>query len=141
VYLPLATSAMTLTAADTQRPLLDFEHRTPKADKNGKPIYALCLFAHQLGAVMTVKVAGEPTGIERGTPLTITSLTAISWEMDGREGPSFRAERIEAAVAGVSVDSYHRAFRTGEVPGRKIRGRWIVLRVQPHQFIDEEIGA
>jgi excisionase family DNA binding protein len=41
-----------------------------------------------------------------------------------------------AALAGISVDSYYRALKTGTVPGRKIRGRWVVSRVKLERFLE-----
>jgi hypothetical protein len=99
MFLPIDTAAMSFTAADAPRPVLNFEDRTPKATKNGEPIYAVRLFADVLGEVINVKVIGEPTGITRGAGLAVTGLTAITWEMDGRKGLSFRADRIDAVAS------------------------------------------
>jgi hypothetical protein len=99
MFLPIDTSQMSFTAADEPRQVLDFESREPKADRNGQPIYALRVFADLLGAVITVKFAGEAAGVGRGSEVSVTGLTAIWWEIDGRNGLAFRAERVEAAPA------------------------------------------
>jgi excisionase family DNA binding protein len=41
-----------------------------------------------------------------------------------------------AARVGISVDSYYRALKTGTVPGRKIRGRWVVSRMKLERFLE-----
>jgi hypothetical protein len=97
MFLPLDTSAMSFTAADVPRQVLNFGDQTPRATKNGEPIWSVRLFADVLGEVITVKVVGQPEGIARGTDLNVTGLTAITWEMEGRKGLSFRADRIEPA--------------------------------------------
>jgi hypothetical protein len=101
VFLPIDTSGMSFTAAAAPRQVLDFETKAPRATSNGEPIYAVRVFADLLGDVIAVKVAGEPAGVGRGTQLTITGLTAISWELEGRKGLSFRAEHIEPAASAV----------------------------------------
>jgi hypothetical protein len=40
---------------------------------------------------------GEPKGISTGQPLKVEGLSAQTWEIDGRHGISFRAERLEPA--------------------------------------------
>jgi hypothetical protein len=98
MFVPVDTSQIGFTAADAPHQVLDFDSRQPKADRNGQPIYAVRLFADQLGAVITVKVAGEPAGISRGSHVEVTGLHAITWELNGRNGLAFRAERIEPAA-------------------------------------------
>jgi hypothetical protein len=98
-YLPIDTSQMSFRAADQPRPVLDFNDRTPRATKNGEPIYALRMYADELARVITVQVVGEPEGIQRKTDVVVTGLTAIFWETDNRKGLSFRAERIEPIAA------------------------------------------
>jgi hypothetical protein len=98
-FLPIDTSQMSFRAADVPRPVLDFNDRTPRATRNGEPIYSVRVFADELGRVITVKVVGEPTGIARKTDVVVAGLTAIFWETEDRKGLSFRADRIEPVVA------------------------------------------
>ena len=80
--------------------VLDMERR-PRADKaTGEVLWGLDLVA--LGGVdgaqvWPVRVAGEPVGIRTGQALRVAGLVAASWEIDGRHGISFRAQKIEAA--------------------------------------------
>ena len=52
--------------------------------------------------VWPVRVAGEPKGISTGQPVKVDGLTAMSWEIDGRHGISFRVRRLEASGAATS---------------------------------------
>jgi excisionase family DNA binding protein len=44
-----------------------------------------------------------------------------------------------AALLDISVWSYYRGLRTGELPGRKVCGQWRVSRSQLHRFLDESL--
>ncbi|HEV2360502.1 MAG TPA: hypothetical protein VGS21_02255 [Acidimicrobiales bacterium] len=48
---------------------------------------------------ITVKVPGEPKGLVEFTPVRVTGLVAITWEVGPNHGVSFRAERIETIKA------------------------------------------
>lgn len=45
-----------------------------------------------------------------------------------------------AALVGVSMNSYYRAFKAGEVPGLRIGGRIVVPRVALERFLGEQLG-
>jgi hypothetical protein len=47
--------------------------------------------------VWHVRMAGEPKGISTGQPVKVDGLTAMTREIDGRHGVSFRLESLEAA--------------------------------------------
>jgi hypothetical protein len=100
MFLPIDTGGMAFTVNDEPRPVLDFESKTPRATSNGEPLWSLRLYAKgALRSVITVKVAGEPPAVAVDQEVTVTGLTGIFWELDGRKGLSFRAERIEPAAA------------------------------------------
>jgi len=75
----------------------------PRKDKaTDTPLWGLDLVA--LGGkdgaeVWNVRMAGEPRGISTGQPVRVEGLTAMTWEIDGRHGISFRVDRLEAAGA------------------------------------------
>jgi hypothetical protein len=48
--------------------------------------------------VWAVKTAGEPKGINQGSPVSLSGLVAIDWENNGRHGISFRADAIATAA-------------------------------------------
>lgn len=97
----LDTTAMTFLAAGPPEPVTDYDTKAPRIGEDGKPLYAVSLVA--LGPdgaqVFSVKTAGEPKGITQGTPVKVANLVATYWELNGRSGVSFRAERIEATTA------------------------------------------
>jgi hypothetical protein len=47
--------------------------------------------------VWPVRIAGEPKGISTGQPVRVEGLTALTWEMEGRHGVSFRVRALESA--------------------------------------------
>ena len=78
------------------------ETRRPKADENGEPLYVIQLLAMGDGSadLLAVKVPGVlSSGIRQGHPVKVTGLVAQPWTMADRSGVSFRAARIEPAMA------------------------------------------
>jgi hypothetical protein len=98
--LPIDLSSLTFIAGSDPAGVLDMEGRQ-RADKaTGELLWGLDLvvLGGEDGAeVWPVRVAGEPKGIETGQPLRVAGLTAMTWEMEGRHGISFRARLVEAA--------------------------------------------
>jgi hypothetical protein len=106
VRLPINLSNLTFIAGSDPAGVLDMERR-PRADKaTGELLWGLDLvvLGGEDGAeVWPVRIAGEPKGIEMGQPLRVEGLTAMTWEIDGRHGISFRARLIESAVKAKST--------------------------------------
>ena len=50
-------------------------------------------------ALIEVSVPGEPKGLTPGMPVGFVELSAFHWEIDGRSGISFRADRVVPALA------------------------------------------
>jgi hypothetical protein len=83
-------------------PVVDFETRRPKADENGEPLYLvqLLVMGEDSADLIAVKVPGVPSAaIRQGAPVKVTGLVAQPWTMADRSGVSFRAARIEPAMA------------------------------------------
>jgi hypothetical protein len=100
--LPVDTSAIAFLCALTPEPVVDFETRRPKADENGEPLYVIQLLAMADGSadLLAVKVPGVPSsGIRQGAPVKVHGLVAQPWTMHDRSGVSFRAQRVEPAIA------------------------------------------
>ena len=100
--LPVDTSAIAFLCALEPQPVLDFETRRPRADENGEPLYVVQLIALAEGAaeIIAVKVPGQPsTSIRQGHPVKVSGLVAQPWTMNDRSGVSFRAARVEPAMA------------------------------------------
>ena len=57
---------------------------------------------HDGGRQLTVRVVGQPSGIEIGTRVRFRDLSARTWEMGDRHGVSFKASRVEPWVTGRS---------------------------------------
>jgi hypothetical protein len=99
---PIDVSSLTFIAGSDPAGVTDMEGRQRSDKATGDPLWGLDLVA--LGGkdgaeVWSVRIAGEPKGISTGQPLRVEGLTAQTWEIDGRHGISFRAERLEAAGA------------------------------------------
>jgi hypothetical protein len=97
---PIDVRNLTFIAGSDPAGVMDMEGRQ-RADKaTGELLWGLDLVAlgGEDGAeVWPVRVAGEPKGISTGQPVKVDGLTAMSWEIDGRHGISFRVRRLEAA--------------------------------------------
>ena len=104
--LPIDTSAIAFLCAMAPEPVLDFETRRPKADDNGEPLYTIQLLAMGDGSadLLAVKVPGVPSAaIRQGAPVKVTGLVAQPWTMAERSGVSFRAQRVEPAMAAAKA--------------------------------------
>jgi hypothetical protein len=98
--LPIDVRSLTFIAGSDPAGVLDMEGRQ-RADKaTGELLWGLDLVA--LGGkdgaeVWHVRIAGEPKGISTGQSLKVQGLTAMTWEIDGRHGVSFRVDGLEAS--------------------------------------------
>lgn len=101
--LPVDTTAVNFVTAGPPEPNIDFDTKAQKLDDAGHPVFNVHLFALGGGSreLITVKVAGEPKGLGEFTPVRVTELVATTWSMGDRSGVSFKASRIESAVAPV----------------------------------------
>lgn len=101
--IPVDLSDLKFIAGSDPEGVLDMDRR-PRADREtGELLWGLDLVVLGLpdGAeVWNVRVVGEPKGIETGQPLRVQGLTAMTWEMEGRHGTSFRARVIEPLSKG-----------------------------------------
>jgi hypothetical protein len=106
VKLPVDTSAITFLCALAPEPVINFQTKEHRADENGEPLYVIQLLAMGDGSadLLAVKVAGEPSGaIRQGVPVKVTDLVAQPWIMQDRSGVSFRAARVEPAMAAAKA--------------------------------------
>jgi hypothetical protein len=104
--LPVDTSAIAFLCALAPEPVIDFETKRPRADENGEPLYAIQLLAMGDGSadLIAVKVPGVPSAtIRQGAPVKVTGLVAQAWTMQDRSGVSFRAQRVEPAMAAAKA--------------------------------------
>jgi hypothetical protein len=102
VKLPIDTSAIAFLCAMAPEPVIDFETKRPRADENGEPLYTvqLLVMGEDSADLIAVKVPGLPSAaIRQGHPVKVTGLVAQPWTMADRSGVSFRAQRIEPAMA------------------------------------------
>ena len=99
--LPIDTVAVQFMTAGPAEPVLDFDTKAPRLDGSGQPLYSVHLFAISPDSydTLTVKVAGEPKGINNFTPVKVTNLIASTWDIGGNHGVSFKADKIEPAKA------------------------------------------
>jgi len=106
VKLPIDTSAIAFLCAMAPEPVVDFETKRPRADENGEPLYVVQLLAmgEDSADLIAVKVPGVPSAaIRQGHPVKVTGLVAQPWTMQDRSGVSFRAARIEPAMAAAKA--------------------------------------
>ena len=99
--LPIDITQMSFKTAGDPRPVLDYETKEPRTDKDGRPLYSVRVFAsgEDIGQVIEIKVAGEPAGVRRNQDVRISGLTLQPWTLkNGKSGIAFRATAI-AAIA------------------------------------------
>ena len=104
--LPVDTSAIAFLCAVEAEPVVDFETKRPRADENGEPLYVIQLLAmgEDSADLIAVKVPGVLSqGIRQGAPVKVSGLVAQPWTMADRSGVSFRAARIEPAMAAAKA--------------------------------------
>ncbi|WP_111768012.1 hypothetical protein [Nakamurella deserti] len=86
------------------RGVVGFESNAPVLDKaTGLQMFDVDVMAVAAGErpeQLTVRVAGQPAGVDIGLRVRIHDLVARSWEMGDRHGMSFRASRVEPFAAG-----------------------------------------
>jgi hypothetical protein len=100
--LPVDTSVVSFVSAGPAEPNIDFDTKQQKTDANGVAVNQVHLFvAGEAGTreAITVKVAGEVRGLGQFTPVKVTDLVALTWDMGDRSGVSFSASKIEAITA------------------------------------------
>src|SRR5215211_7390268 len=104
--LPVDTSAIAFLCAMAPEPVVDFQTKQHRADENGEPLYVIQLLAMGDGSadLLAVKVPGVPSAaIRQGAPVKVAGLVAQPWTMADRSGVSFRAARIEPAMAAAKA--------------------------------------
>ena len=97
---PIDVSKLSFIAGSDPAGVLDMEGRQRSDKATGEPLWGLDLVA--LGGddgaeVWPVRIAGEPKGISTGQPVHVEGLTALTWEMEGRHGVSFRVRGLQSA--------------------------------------------
>lgn len=102
--LPVNTKEMTFLCTAPAEPVLDYETKQPRADKNGEPLFAVQVVAITDGAaeVISVKTAGKPPAIDAGSPVKLSGLIATPWQMGDRSGISYRADKVVRGAASTS---------------------------------------
>ena len=95
--LRVLTKGTDYLAAGPPEPVLDFDSKQPRANRDGEAMFTVSVIAMSSDGtdVLKVKVPGEPKGIVRGASLKVTGLVGTYWELNGRSGVSFSAERVE----------------------------------------------
>jgi hypothetical protein len=97
---PIDVSKLSFIAGSDPAGVTDMEGRQRSDKATGELLWGLDLVA--LGGkdgaeVWNVRIAGEPKGISTGQPVKVQGLTAMTWEIDGRHGISFRVDGLEGA--------------------------------------------
>ena len=100
--LSINTSGLTFLMVGSPKPVRDFETGQAKGDKDGVPLFAVRLvaMAEDEAEIITVKVAGAPTGLVAGAPVKVSALTAQPWSIGDKSGVSFRATAVEPVTSG-----------------------------------------
>ncbi|MFF5720624.1 hypothetical protein [Streptomyces buecherae] len=91
-----------------------------RVDREGRHIYAVGVLVRKAGErrawVLEIAVPGDPV-LEEDDPVEIEGLIATPWQMEGRSGVSWRAERIVRAKGKATGSAPAGPDPSG--PGRK----------------------
>ncbi|MFC1439779.1 hypothetical protein ABUW04_16095 [Streptacidiphilus sp. N1-10] len=88
-----------------------------RADREGVPIWVVGVAVRpegRKGALIEVSVSGEPKGLMVGGHVELHNLEAFWWEVGGRSGLSFRADRITPALAPLPPEPIAAPAAAGE---------------------------
>ncbi|PYC78612.1 hypothetical protein C7C46_16055 [Streptomyces tateyamensis] len=80
---------------------VDPETGEVKSNAEGVQVWAVTVAVRPEGrktALVEISVAGEPVGVEPGRVVEVHGLDAFWWEMNGRTGLAYRAEKVTVAV-------------------------------------------
>jgi hypothetical protein len=102
--LVIDTTGMTFTVGSDFEPVLDFETKRPKVDRDtGAPlaqVQVIVFFKDSQGRprseIITVKLP-DPRPLPAGTPVRLVELVANPWNQNGKSGVAYRATAIEPA--------------------------------------------
>jgi hypothetical protein len=106
--IPVSTNDITFIAGGPAEPVVkDRSTGLLATDREtGKTMHSLHLTVFMPGdprpQVWPVKVAGEVPAIKQGQAVKVDGLVASDWEVDGRNGVSFRAQTIAPISQGRS---------------------------------------
>jgi len=91
------TSAVIFVVAGPPEPASISTRRSERSTRTiSRSSISMCSASELVaGAVLTVKVTGEPKGIGQVTPVRFTDLVAATWPMGVRLGVSFKAAKVE----------------------------------------------
>jgi hypothetical protein len=101
--LPIDTSRLRFLVVAEAEPLKKFEDGkpreawAPRVDDNGEILWRVQVVALGDGEadIIRVVVPGDP-GVKQAEMVRVEGLTAQAWEMEGRNGMSFRAASIRS---------------------------------------------
>ncbi|MDA0164232.1 hypothetical protein OM076_28435 [Solirubrobacter ginsenosidimutans] len=104
--LPIDTSRLQFLVVAEAEPLKKFEDGkpreawAPRVDENGEILWRVQVVALGDGEadIIRVVVPGDP-GVKQAEMVRVEGLTAQAWEMEGRNGMSFRAASIRPVNA------------------------------------------
>jgi hypothetical protein len=100
------------------------EIRTDRA--TGLPQYEVFVLVGVEGerepSVISVRVAGEPAGLEIGKPVRLFDLIERKWEMDGRTGVTYSASAVTPVPASAGAPTPAAAEASG---GRAAGGKGV----------------
>lgn len=104
--LPIDTSRLQFLVVAAAEPLKKFEDGKPReawstrTDEHGAALWRLQVVALGDGEAEIIRmvVPGDP-GVGQGEMVRVEGMTAQAWEMDGRNGMSFRAAAIRSVNA------------------------------------------
>lgn len=107
---------VTFICAEVPVAVIDPATGVQRADRNGEPVFSvrLALLTEGASEMLAVKISGQPKGLSMGDRVKVSGLIGSTWEIEGRSGVSFRAEKIEPVGPPVAPSPAAAAAASGK---------------------------
>jgi hypothetical protein len=99
LYVDTSNKQVTVSKETVEKTEQNGRQRTERG--TGRPMWSTQVFVLDAdgGEVIAITTAGEKPVVRVGQVVTVSSLEALPWATNGRNGVAFRAEEIKAAGA------------------------------------------
>jgi hypothetical protein len=105
IHIPVKTDGLTAITSGYEPVIRD--HKTgelavdPKTGQTHYRVHVTVVLPGEVRPqVWSIRVLGEPKGLQAGQAVTMSGLIASEWEMEDRHGIGFRAESVTANGTG-----------------------------------------
>ena len=97
LYVDTSTKQVTVSREPSEKTEQNGRQKTERG--TGRPMWSTQVFVldDDGGEVIAITTAGEKPNVKVGQLVTVSSLEALPWATNGRNGVAFRAQELKAA--------------------------------------------